>query len=70
MNNILEKEFYDTLIQKKGSVSIYLKNGVQLKGNVMEHDEKVVILKYSNSLQMIYKHTISTVMPWTDSKIQ
>lgn len=51
------------LQEKKVPVSIYLKSGIRIQGIVTGFDTHVIILHSSNIHQMIYKHTISTVMP-------
>ncbi len=44
-------------------VSIYLINGIRLNGYIGGFDQYVVILESANNKQMIYKHSISTVLP-------
>lgn len=42
-------------------VSIFLMNGVQLKGKVKSFDSFTVLLVSENRSQLIYKHAISTI---------
>ena len=44
-------------------VGIYLKTGIRIQGIIVAFDTYVIILHSSNIHQMIYKHTISTVVP-------
>jgi host factor-I protein len=48
---------------KQAMVSIYLINGIRLNGYVGGFDQYVVILESNNTRQMIYKHSISTILP-------
>jgi host factor-I protein len=47
----------------KVMVSIYLINGIRLNGYIAGFDQYVVILESSANRQMIYKHSISTILP-------
>ena len=44
-------------------VTIFLMNGVQLKGIVKGFDNFTVVLSTEGKQQMVYKHAISTVVP-------
>ena len=59
---LLQDSFLSDLASKKVSVSIYLVNGIKLHGEVETFDESVILLKNSVS-QMVYKHSISTIVP-------
>ena len=43
-------------------VSIYLINGVKLQGRIDSFDQFVIVLR-NNTVQMLYKHAISTIVP-------
>ncbi|HQT42878.1 MAG TPA: RNA chaperone Hfq, partial [Halothiobacillus sp.] len=43
-------------------VSIYLRNGIKLQGQIDSFDNFVVLLK-NNVSQLVYKHAISTIVP-------
>ena len=58
----LQDPFLNTLRKEKVPVSIYLVNGIKLQGTIDSFDQFVVLLNNSVS-QMVYKHTISTVVP-------
>ncbi len=58
----LQDLFLNTLRKERISVSIYLTNGVKLVGQVEAFDAFVVILRNSGN-QIIYKHSISTIVP-------
>lgn len=59
----LQDFFLSTIQHEKMQVSIYLVNGIKLLGNVEAFDNFVVILGYNNTSQVVYKHSISTIVP-------
>lgn len=58
----LQNQFLDTLKNENVSVSIFLVNGIKLHGVVDAYDEHVIMLK-NTVTQMVFKHSISTVVP-------
>jgi len=58
----LQDSYLNHLRKEKVPVVVYLTNGVRLKGVIKGFDNFVVLLKES-TLQLIYKHAISTVLP-------
>ena len=44
-------------------VTLFLMNGFQLKGIVTGFDSFIVVLSSEGRQQMIYKHSISTLVP-------
>ena len=44
-------------------VTMFLKNGFQLRGLITGYDSFVVVLVTDGKQQMIYKHAISTLVP-------
>ena len=62
-NNIhVQDLFLNQLIENKISVSIYLLNGIKLQGFIESYDQYVIVLTGS-APQLIYKHSISTIVP-------
>jgi host factor-I protein len=61
----LQKTFIEKLITDKIPVSVFLKNGVQLKGLVTRQGKYTIELRQQN-IQLIYKHTIATILPATN----
>lgn len=59
----LQDYFLATLRNEKVQVSIYLVNGIKLLGQVEAFDNFVVILGHNNTSQVVYKHSISTIVP-------
>ncbi len=55
-----ENKFLGGLLDRQVHVSIYLMNGIRLRGKVVSFDDSVLCLK-SATTQLVYKHAISTV---------
>ena len=58
----LQDLFLNRLRKEKIPVTVYLVNGVRLKGIVKGFDSFVILLKEANE-QLIYKHAVSTIAP-------
>ena len=61
--NNLQDPFLNLLRKEHVPVSMYLVNGIKLQGHVESFDAYVVLLRNSITLQMVYKHAISTIVP-------
>lgn len=59
----LQDTFLNKVRAQKIPVSIFLVNGVQLKGNVAGFDRFTVILETAGKHQLIFKHGITSVFP-------
>ena len=60
--SLLQEPFLNELRRQKIPVSIYLVNGIKLKGQIESFDRFVIQLKASVT-QIVYKHAISTIVP-------
>jgi host factor-I protein len=60
----LQDSFLNQVRKENIPVTVYLVNGFQLKGMVRGFDNFTVILEFEGKQQMVYKHAISTVMPF------
>ena len=49
--------------KEKQTITIYLSNGVPLKGKVLSFDNYTIIIENDNKQSMIYKHAITTIIP-------
>lgn len=61
-NTNLQNSFLNQIIKDNIPVSVYLLNGIKLQGQVKSFDQYVVVLS-GNTPQLIYKHSISTIVP-------
>jgi host factor-I protein len=58
----LQDAFLADLQKESAPVSVFLVNGIKLHGIISDYDDHVVMLK-GTIVQMIFKHSISTVVP-------
>ena len=61
--NNLQDIFLNNARKERIPVTIFLVNGVQLKGIVKGFDSFKVVLDSDGKHQLVYKHAISTVSP-------
>jgi host factor-I protein len=62
-NNGLQDLFLNTLRKSKTPVTMFLVKGVKLQGVVTWFDNFSVLLRRDGQSQLVYKHSISTIMP-------
>ncbi len=55
--------FLNKIRKEKQSVTIFLVNGVKLQGIVTWFDNFSMLLRRDQTVQLVYKHAISTIMP-------
>jgi host factor-I protein len=55
--------FLNQAKKEKVGVTVYLVNGVQLKGMVRGFDNFTLFLENEGKIQLVYKHAITTVSP-------
>ena len=61
-----ETTYLQKLIERKAKVTLYLMNGVQLHGTIVDADQATILFYCERTNQMIYKHAISTVRDTTN----
>ena len=61
-NTNLQNSFLNQIIKDNIPVSVYLLNGIKLQGQVKSFDQYVIVLS-GNTPQLIYKHSVSTIVP-------
>ena len=59
----LQETFLIQLRKDKLSVTVFLINGVKLQGIITWFDNFSILLKRDTHIQLVYKHSISTIMP-------
>ena len=59
----LQDNFLNTVRRTKNPVTLFLVNGVKLQGVITWFDNFSVLLRREGTVQLVYKHAISTVMP-------
>lgn len=55
--------FLNKIRKEKMAVTVFLVNGVKLQGVVTWFDNFCLLLRRESSVQLVYKHAISTIMP-------
>ena len=59
----LQDNFLNSVRKTKNPVTLFLINGVKLQGVITWFDSFSVLLRREGTVQLVYKHAISTVMP-------
>jgi len=61
--NNIQDQLLNTARKEKIDLTIYLLNGVPLKGKVVSFDNFTIILENESKQNLVYKHAISTIIP-------
>ena len=59
----LQEGFLNRARTERVGVTVFLVNGFQMRGTIRGFDSFVVLLESEGRQQVIYKHTISTIVP-------
>lgn len=62
-NIVLQDVFLNMVRKDKIPVTVFLTNGVQLRGTVKGFDSFVVVLECNHQQNLVYKHALSTIIP-------
>lgn len=63
MSTALQDDLLDEIIAGKIPVTVFLMNGFQIKGLILDHDDAVAVLAVEGKQQIVYKHAVSTIIP-------
>jgi len=71
----LQDQFLNASRKDKVDITIYLVNGVPIKGRVLSFDNFTILLEVDKRQNLIYKHAVSTIAPlkpvrYRDEEIQ
>ncbi|MBX7057807.1 MAG: RNA chaperone Hfq [Leptospirales bacterium] len=58
-----QERLLDQAMEKSRPVTAFLKNGVQVKGKVLAHDNFTILLDTERNLTLVYKHSITSLFP-------
>ena len=61
--SVLQDTFLNSVRKSKNPVTLFLVNGVKLQGVITWFDNFSVLLRREGTVQLVYKHAISTIMP-------
>lgn len=59
----VENDFLNKLKDGEVAVTVFLVNGVKLQGIITWFDENSLLLRRDGHTQLVYKHSVSTIMP-------
>ena len=59
----LQDTFLNSVRKNRNPVTLFLINGVKLQGVITWFDNFSVLLRRDGTVQLVYKHAISTIMP-------
>lgn len=59
---MIQEDMYKELIDTKRMVTIFLKSGVPIRGQILSMDTYSVLVMAHNKQQLIYKQAISTII--------
>ena len=65
--NDIETDFINYAIEKSKALTVFLVNGVKLEGSIIAVGENSFLLKRDDNIQLVYKHSISTILPLDSS---
>jgi len=59
----LQGPYLNDLRKRRMSIVIYLMNGMKQFGVLESFDQHSILLRQGHNLQLVYKHTVATMMP-------
>ena len=59
----IETDFINHAIEKSKALTIFLVNGIKLEGSIIAMGGNSFLLKRDDNIQLVYKHSISTILP-------
>ncbi len=63
MKNNIQEALLNESRKNKIDLTIYLLNGVPLKGKVISFDNFTIIIDINGKQNLIYKHAVTTIIP-------
>ena len=64
----LADRFLKHVREAKAPISVYLVNGFQLKGEVLEYDEASILFSHKSARQLIMRSSVASMYPLLDSR--
>ncbi|MDA1635572.1 RNA chaperone Hfq [Bacillus cereus] len=58
----LQEDTYEQLKEKIGDITIFLKSGVPIRGQIISMDKFTVLMIVHGKQQLVYKQAISTIL--------
>ena len=63
----IETDFIKHAIEKSKALTVFLVNGIKLEGSIIDMGKNSILLKRDENIQLVYKHSISTILPLDSS---
>ncbi|MBT9168414.1 MAG: RNA-binding protein Hfq [Syntrophomonadaceae bacterium] len=60
----LQDNFLNIARKEDMMLTVFLVNGYQIKGTVRSFDNFTILLNADNKQQLVYKHAVSTIIPF------
>ncbi len=58
-----QDQIINQAIKKGRMLTVYLKNGVHIKGRVLAHDSYTILMDNEKHKSLVYKHSITSIFP-------
>ncbi len=65
----LQDNFLNQIRKENLQATIFLVNGYQIKGTIRSFDNFTILLDVDGKQQLVYKHAVSTVIPFRNISI-
>jgi host factor-I protein len=65
----LQDSFLNNVRREKITITVYLNNGFKLTGSVLGFDNYVIFIQTDKGQQLIYKHAITSILPFKQVKL-
>ena len=63
----IENDFINHAIENSKALTVFLVNGIKLEGSIIAMGKNSFLLKRDDTIQLVYKHSISTILPLDSS---
>jgi host factor-I protein len=67
LSSDIETDFINHAIEKSKALTVFLVNGIKLEGSIIAMGKNSFLLKRDDNIQLVYKHSISTILPLDSS---
>lgn len=65
----LQDSFLNNVRKEKITITLFLNNGYKLTGSVVGFDNYVVFIETEKGQQLVYKHAITSILPFKQVKL-
>lgn len=65
----LQDSFLNNVRRERITITVYLNNGFKLTGTVLGFDNYVIFIETDKGQQLVYKHAITSILPFKQVKL-